>query len=60
MLPTIHTARNCMAAHCAQCHEQANDARIPPRAALEKLSPAGVLRALETGVMREVAERSLL
>src|SRR5258705_5250090 len=40
--------------HCAQCHDQGADARVPPRAALEKMSPATVLRALETGAMREM------
>ncbi len=43
--------------HCAQCHEQGADARVPPRAALEKMSPAAVLRALETGVMREMGAK---
>jgi len=43
--------------HCAQCHDQGADARVPPRAALEKMSPAAVLRALETGVMREMGAK---
>src|SRR5580765_370915 len=42
---------------CAQCHEQGADARVPPRAALEKMSPAAVLRVLETGVMREMGAK---
>jgi len=43
--------------HCAQCHDQGADARVPPRAALEKMSPATVLRALETGAMREMGAK---
>src|ERR1700746_257266 len=43
--------------HCAQCHDQGADARVPPRAALEKMSPAAVLRVLETGVMREMGAK---
>jgi polyvinyl alcohol dehydrogenase (cytochrome) len=43
--------------HCAQCHDRGADARVPPRATLEKLSPAAVLRALETGVMREMGAK---
>jgi hypothetical protein len=35
--------------HCAQCHDKGADARVPPRTALEKLTPGAVLRALETG-----------
>src|SRR5216683_8389806 len=46
--------------HCAQCHDQGADARVPPRAALEKMSPATVLRALETGVMREMGAKLTL
>lgn len=56
---TVHAADDpygaqLYAAHCAQCHEQTAEVRAPPRAALEKLSPTGVQRALETGPMREV------
>ena len=40
--------------NCAQCHEQGGEARVPPRAALEKMSAAAVLRALESGAMREM------
>jgi len=36
------------------CHEQGGEARVPPRAALEKMSAAAVLRALESGAMREM------
>src|SRR5438477_555126 len=35
--------------HCAQCHDQGADARVPPRAALEKMSPAAVLRVFLAG-----------
>jgi polyvinyl alcohol dehydrogenase (cytochrome) len=43
--------------HCAQCHDRGADARVPPRETLEKLSPAAVLRTLETGVMREMGAK---
>src|ERR1700687_4763882 len=43
--------------HCAQCHDQGADARVPPRTALEKMSTAAVLRVLETGVMREMGAK---
>lgn len=42
---------------CAQCHDQGGEARVPPRVALEKMSSAAVLRALESGVMREVGNK---
>jgi polyvinyl alcohol dehydrogenase (cytochrome) len=42
------------ATHCAQCHDQGGDARVPPRATLEKMTAAAVLRALETGAMRDM------
>ena len=48
------------ATHCAQCHEQGADARVPPRSALEKMTPTAVLRALETGVMREMGAKLAL
>jgi polyvinyl alcohol dehydrogenase (cytochrome) len=37
--------------HCASCHDQAVP-RTPPREALKKLSPEGVLAALTTGTMK--------
>jgi polyvinyl alcohol dehydrogenase (cytochrome) len=40
--------------HCAHCHDHGGDARVPPRATLEKMTSAAVLRALETGVMRDM------
>jgi len=39
---------------CAMCHEQTGD-RIPPRAALEKVPSANILRALDFGVMMTIA-----
>ena len=48
------------AKHCAQCHDQGADARVPPRAALEKMTSASVLRALETGVMRDMGAKLTL
>jgi len=39
---------------CAVCHEQSND-RIPPRGALQKMSSARILRALDAGPMMAVA-----
>jgi polyvinyl alcohol dehydrogenase (cytochrome) len=46
--------------NCAQCHEQGGEARVPPRAALEKMSAAAVLRALESGAMREMGGKLTL
>jgi polyvinyl alcohol dehydrogenase (cytochrome) len=40
--------------HCAVCHEQVNE-RIPPREALQKMSAARILRALDAGPMMAVA-----
>ena len=48
------------AQHCAQCHDQGADARVPPKSSLEKMTPAAVLRALETGVMREMGAKLTL
>jgi hypothetical protein len=48
------------AMHCAQCHEQGADARMPRRSALEKMSPTAVLRALESGVMPEMGAKLAL
>jgi polyvinyl alcohol dehydrogenase (cytochrome) len=53
-------AANLYATHCAQCHEQGADARVPPRSTLEKMSPTAVQRALETGVMREMGAQLAL
>ena len=39
---------------CASCHDQI-DARIPTRAALEKLSPARILKILDFGAMMSIA-----
>ena len=40
--------------HCFACHENpAPEARIPPRSALAKMRPAAIVRALESGVMKE-------
>jgi len=40
--------------HCASCHDQATP-QAPPRSALEKLSAARILRALDFGIMMAVA-----
>ena len=39
---------------CASCHDQV-DARIPTRVALEKLSPARILKTLDFGAMMSIA-----
>jgi polyvinyl alcohol dehydrogenase (cytochrome) len=39
---------------CASCHDQP-DARMPARAALEKLSPARILKTLDFGAMMSIA-----
>src|SRR6185503_12931904 len=39
---------------CASCHDQI-DARIPTRSALEKLSPARILKTLDFGAMMSIA-----
>src|SRR5262245_27186376 len=39
---------------CASCHDQV-DARIPTRPALEKLSPARILKTLDFGAMMSIA-----
>src|SRR5689334_11263803 len=41
---------------CAQCHDSGN-ARIPPRAELNKLPITRILRAMDFGVMNNVATR---
>lgn len=43
--------------HCASCHESASaaGARIPQRAALKTMTPAAILKTIETGVMRPQA-----
>jgi len=42
------------AAHCAQCHEQAN-ARVPPREALQQMPSTRIMRALDAGPMLAIA-----
>jgi len=42
------------AKRCAGCHDQ-TAARIPPRSALEKLSPLHILKVLDFGVMMAIA-----
>jgi len=44
--------------HCASCHDS-GAARAPTRETLAKMTPASVVRALETGVMRVVGTFSL-
>ena len=39
--------------HCATCHDQGGS-RIPPRSALEQMTPSAITRALTVGAMREV------
>jgi len=44
--------------HCASCHETAAaspSARIPPVSVLKTMTPAAILRALESGIMRAQA-----
>ncbi len=40
--------------HCATCHDQTSP-RIPPKAALQKLSSARILRTLDFGLMMSIA-----
>jgi polyvinyl alcohol dehydrogenase (cytochrome) len=40
--------------HCASCHDQGGDTRIPARSALQQMTAAAVTRALDAGAMREV------
>jgi polyvinyl alcohol dehydrogenase (cytochrome) len=40
--------------YCAQCHNQVT-ARIPTREALEKMSPARIMRTLDFGLMMSIA-----
>ncbi len=37
--------------HCAMCHDTAGNPRIPTKAALSKMAPSTILRAITTGVM---------
>jgi polyvinyl alcohol dehydrogenase (cytochrome) len=39
--------------HCAICHEASSVTRAPARPALGAMSPENIMRALETGIMRE-------
>ena len=42
--------------HCAACHQAAaTSARIPQRAALKTMTPGSILKALETGAMKQQA-----
>ena len=40
-------------AHCAQCHDAKPPSRIPPRAALEKMTSDAILNTLTAGVMKQ-------
>ena len=40
---------------CAACHEQSDNIRIPPRATLQQLPAARILRVLDFGAMMSVA-----
>jgi polyvinyl alcohol dehydrogenase (cytochrome) len=44
-------------AHCAQCHDAKATSRIPPRAALEKMTSKAILKTLTTGVMKQQGSR---
>src|SRR5262245_18814799 len=50
--------------HCASCHANSTDARVPTTAALRQRSPESIVEALTTGLMRQqgselnAAERS--
>src|ERR1700727_3118196 len=52
--PASRSGESVYAQYCATCHDQTNP-RIPPRAALQVLSSARILRALDAGVMMSVA-----
>ena len=39
--------------HCASCHDVGGDSRIPPQSALRQKSAGSLMKALETGVMRQ-------
>src|SRR5262245_40749695 len=41
-------------AHCAQCHEQVTP-QVPPRDALQHMSSARIMRALDAGAMLAIA-----
>ena len=52
--PAASTGQAVYAKHCALCHEQV-DARIPHRQALQQMSSARILRALDAGAMLAIA-----
>ncbi len=39
--------------HCAACHDAGGNSRIPPQSALRQKTGAALMKALETGVMRQ-------
>ncbi len=39
--------------HCASCHDAGGDARLPSQAALRQKTPGTLIKALESGVMRQ-------
>jgi polyvinyl alcohol dehydrogenase (cytochrome) len=52
--PASRSGEAVYAQYCAICHDQTSP-RVPPRASLQALSPARILRALDAGVMMSVA-----
>src|SRR5271170_1653202 len=38
---------------CAMCHERSAETRAPAPAALRQMSPANIVRSLESGIMKE-------
>ncbi len=39
--------------HCAMCHDASGETRAPAPAALRQMSPENILKALETGLMKD-------
>ncbi len=39
--------------HCALCHDHSSDTRAPAPAVLRRMTPENILKALESGVMKE-------
>src|SRR5207302_1734593 len=39
--------------HCATCHDVGGNSRIPPQSALRQKTAGSLIKALETGVMRQ-------
>ena len=43
--------------HCAACHEAGTGARVPTLAALQQKTTGSIMKALESGVMRQQVPR---